>query len=295
MASWRLRWTREPLPEPPDPADPAVEVWRDLDGRLCALGERRGGRLRLHLPGLASYEFSLVDDDVAVRAAGDRRETVHDQFYRTALPLILQARGCEVLHASAVTTPAGVVALCAEKESGKSTLAYALARRGYPLWADDAVAIEIDREGAKAISVPFALRLRPESAAHFELAAASPAGAATARRVAATGDGGAEAPMRAAFVLTRLRTTGVATSAVEVRRLTPGEAFTALLANAYCFSLGDADRKQAMMRHYLALTRDLPVFGVRYPTGLEHLEAILDAIERPLASESAGPPAVARS
>jgi hypothetical protein len=285
MASRMLRWSYEPLPPPPDPADPAVEVWRDLSGRIGALGERGAGWLRLHLPGLASFEFTLTGDEVVVRAASSARpETVEDQFHRTALPLVLQARGREVLHASAVTTPAGVVALCAEKENGKSTLAYALARRGYPLWADDAVAIELEDERAWTVSVPFTLRLRPASASHFEVAASSPPADPSVPRVVVTGAGGARAPMRAIFVLTRLRTVGDATTAIEVRRLDASDAFTALLANAYCFSLGDADRKQAMMRHYLALTRSLPVHALSYPSGLEHVEAILDTVEQTLAA-----------
>src|SRR5829696_203522 len=45
----------------------------------------------------------------------------------------------ETLHASAVVAPAGVVAFCARSATGKSTLAASLHRRGYDLWADDAV------------------------------------------------------------------------------------------------------------------------------------------------------------
>lgn len=285
MASWHLRWTEGPLRPAPDPADVGVEIWRDLDGRIGALGERRADLFLLHLPGLACFEFGLAGDEVVVRAPPEtRRETIEDQFFRTALPLILQARGREVLHASAVSTPAGVVALCAEKESGKSTLAYALSRRGYSLWADDAVAIEVEDERAWSFPVPFALRLRPASAAHFERAGTPPAPDPPARRVAAAGSANGRAPLRAAFVLTRLRAAGGAAAAPEARRLAASEAFTALLANAYCFTLGDPDRKQAMMRHFLMLTRELPVFALRYPTGLEHLEAILDTLESALAS-----------
>jgi hypothetical protein len=46
-------------------------------------------------------------------------------------------RGYEGLHAAAVDSPEGVVAIMAPSGSGKSTLALELLRRGWPLFADD--------------------------------------------------------------------------------------------------------------------------------------------------------------
>lgn len=58
------------------------------------------------------------------------------------LPNVSLARGREALHASAVATPAGVVAVAAPSGMGKSTLAAELMRRGWPLFADDTVILE---------------------------------------------------------------------------------------------------------------------------------------------------------
>ena len=82
--------------------------------------------------------------------------------------MALQVSGREVLHASAVRSPAGVTALCADSETGKSTIAFGLSSRGYPVWADDLVAIEVSDQGGVAISLPFTMRLRPPSAALFK-------------------------------------------------------------------------------------------------------------------------------
>src|SRR5215216_4252290 len=114
-------------PPTPDSTAPDTETWRDHDGTICALGHIVDDDCWLHLPGVGSFCFSADRSDVtAVTEPSAPRELVVDAYYRTVLPFALQARGLEVLHASAVRMPQGVVALCALKETGKSTIAYAL-------------------------------------------------------------------------------------------------------------------------------------------------------------------------
>src|ERR1044072_4298067 len=64
------------------------------------------------------------------------------------LPNVSIAHGNEALHACAVETPLGVVAIAAPSGTGKSTLGRELIRRGWPLFADDAVILS---RGAGAI------------------------------------------------------------------------------------------------------------------------------------------------
>jgi hypothetical protein len=68
------------------------------------------------------------------------------------LPNVSLAQGREALHASAVETPAGVVAIAAPSGMGKSTLAIAVAGRGGRLFADDTVVLE--RTGATIAAHP---------------------------------------------------------------------------------------------------------------------------------------------
>jgi hypothetical protein len=56
-------------------------------------------------------------------------------------------RGFELLHASSVCTSAGVVAVVAPQGFGKTTLALELIRRGYPLFADDILALGRAEDG----------------------------------------------------------------------------------------------------------------------------------------------------
>jgi hypothetical protein len=58
------------------------------------------------------------------------------------LALVAIARGFEALHAGAVETAAGAVAIAAPSGAGKSTLAAELVRRGHRLFADDVLVLE---------------------------------------------------------------------------------------------------------------------------------------------------------
>jgi hypothetical protein len=63
------------------------------------------------------------------------------------LPTIGLIRGYEALHAGVVDSPEGLIAIAGPSGAGKSTLSIELLRRGWPLFADDALTLE-DHEGA---------------------------------------------------------------------------------------------------------------------------------------------------
>jgi len=278
-----LAGTEKTLPTPPAEEAPDVERWYHHNGRLAALGHVALGRYWLHVPKVASYSFECQGEVVAHPCAGAPQEAVTDRFQRTVLPLVLQVRGQEVLHASAVETPLGVVGFCAPSMTGKSTLAYGLQGRGYPLWADDALSFEV-AAGATAYPLPFRVRLRRTSASHFGVGAAS-------GRTRWQGEAQARAqprPLRAIFVLARLVSHGG--SLVEVEKLPPAQAFDAVFAHAYYFSLEQDGVKTRMVAQYLQLVAQVPVFEVRFKRGLEHLPTVMRALEgaldRPSLDES---------
>lgn len=261
---------------PPRLAGEAVEVWRDDGGAVCAYGGTVDGRSWMHLPGLASFSFDGVSDEViAVPDASVRPGLIVDAYQRSVLPLALQARDTEVLHASAVLAPCGVVALCAVSGTGKSTLAVGLSRRGYRLWGDDAVGFTSSGQHVKAIPMPFDIHLRPAAAAFF---GCDPWGVPAASN-GDTAEATRPVPLAMLWVLERAETPG---SGVVVERLRPSAAFPAVLKHAYCFSLRDLERKRRMTQQYLELTARVPVFLVRFQPGLERLSTLLDLIEQAL-------------
>ncbi|HYN80741.1 MAG TPA: hypothetical protein VES88_04510 [Gemmatimonadaceae bacterium] len=269
-------------PPPLDPASPDIELWRDNDGTICAYGGSLDGACWMHLPDVATFRFSHESGQITAFAdASAARGQIADAYYRTVLPLALQARGIEVLHASAVRMHGGIVALCGIKETGKSTIAYALSQRGYSLCADDAVPFTTSGDMAHALSLPFTTRLRPSSAAFFETDG-------TRERQSPLLDARtpvALAPERLAAVLVLQRNpAGLSTAPPSVSRLTASSAFTSALTHAYCFSLRDESQRARMVQHYLDLAARVPVFEVRFGAGLDWLPAITSAIEEAVAA-----------
>ena len=260
------------VPPPAWTQNPRSEIWRDIQGEICAYAEVQDDQYWMHLPGLASFRFSCCEGEVAaaLTSAADEH-LVRDAYQRKVLPMALQVCGREVLHSSAVRSTQGVTALCGLSETGKSTIAYGLSLRGYELWADDVVAWEISSEGGQAVSLPFNMRLRPLSAALFEV-----------DRSQTPKPENNEAPelktMPLAAVCVLRRTNGDSPT-VAVRRLSLTEGFSAVLDHSCCFMPQNDERKRRMIHNYLDLAAGVPIFDVAFRAGLENLPAILDAIE----------------
>jgi len=252
----------------PDAADGDVEVWAGNDG-FEAYGYSAGGHFWAHFPGTAAFRFLADESSVAaIPDAGVRPEVVADVYYRNVLPLVLQLRGHEVLHASAVSTRRGLVVLCGVSGTGKSTFAYALSMRGYAVWADDAVALEIGDDVVSAFQVPFRLDLRKDASTFF----AYESGDRVTRDAAAP----SRTSVLALVILERSDKPDAPLAAVA--RLEPAGAFTALLPHAYYFTLSDPTRKAQMIDRYLRLASSVATFDVSYRTGLDHSSAVLDEI-----------------
>jgi hypothetical protein len=250
----------------PDAADGEVEVWAGNDG-FEAYGYTAGGRYWAHLPGTASFQFQREHSNVvAIPEDGVSRHLVEDVYRRNILPLVLQLRGHEVLHASAVCTESGLLVLCGVSGTGKSTFAYHLSKRGHALWADDAVALELDDASPIALQLPFQLGLRSE------MEEFAPHERREFAEIAIRSD------VRA--ILTLNRAERIDLPLAQVVRLDPTIAFVALLPHAYYFRLADTRRNALMLDRYLRVASSVPIFEVNFRPGLRNVSTVLDAIER---------------
>ena len=256
----------------PTEGDAGVTVWRDNDGAVAGYGSSIGPEKWIHLPGVGAFRFEPGGTDVvAFPLASASSHLLGDAFNRSVLPLALQAIGHEVLHASAVLVRDRVVALCAVSGTGKSTIACALDRRGHPLWADDAVCFDASSAPITAVSLPFALRLRPASAEYFARSGNGAREAASATP--------ARQELGAVVVLER----SDAGAEPALSRLTASDAFTATLTHAYAFDTEDRVRNARMVSSYLELVERVPVFRLAFPPGLEGLTELVERLETALA------------
>jgi hypothetical protein len=191
-------------------------------------------------------------------------------YQRVVLPFLLQALGYEMLHASAVRTERGVVAFCGDSGAGKSTIVVGLSRRGYPIWADDALLLDASAR-IRAIALPFVVRLRREPTEFFGLGGRGDASLCDLSGVERD-------PVELAAVCVLKRRAGAdGGEVIECRRGT--SALTAMLAHACAFNLEDLDRKRRMVTQYLAVAARVPVFEAVVRPGLERLSELLDQLE----------------
>lgn len=231
--------------------------WSDTRGQTVALSGWVDGRPLAWLEGRGLFELSEDSSTVRVEALpGASVASLRDGFLRVVLPLFQQAMGAELLHASAVSTPAGVVGFCGASGVGKSTLAVELERRGYGGWADDQLVYRATPAGFVTRFLPFQHRLagRSSSAAGKVYHGQALQQPLAALCLLARGDGGIET-------------------------LPAPRAFAGLLAHACCLSLEDPTRKGRMLETLFDLAATVPVSRVALPVGLGALRGWLGELE----------------
>jgi hypothetical protein len=254
----------------PDSPHAAVELWRDARGEVCALAYEAGGQFYMDWPAVARFRFSRAGDVIAATPVdGVPVSAIERVWRRGVVPAALQCLGYQVLHASAVALPDGVVGFFGDAEAGKSTFAFAASQRGYAHWADDTLVLEARPDDPVAIPIPFDAALRPASASHL---AGIDAGTHEGHVIEAPGG---PAPVRGLIQLRR-QTNGTADPVL--RRLTEIEAFQRLLANACTFSMQLPGASLRVSGDYLTFAGSIPVFELDYTSGFDRLDRALDVV-----------------
>ena len=232
----------------------------------------------MHLPGIASFRFGSRAEEALVVPEPCRPPIalamIEDDYRRAVLPMALQAHGQEVIHASAVITEDGVVAFCGRSQTGKSTVAYGLHRRGYRVWADDTLVFDASAEFVQVIPYPHRLRIRSEAADYFDLHELRRRDTSSWTALEQAQD--EPASLACIFLLDRETQSS---TPVETVRLTPAEALAGIVEHAYWFPLDDTERTRRMIGRYLALATQVPVFRMRFRAALDQLPAMLDQVQ----------------
>ncbi len=129
-----------------------VPVWSGYlgDGGTLTIEHGIGGDLLFTHDDHARHR---LDASMRSLAVAPRRSGAGD-WQRTLLTKVLSSisvmRGYEALHASAVASPWGVLAIAAPTGMGKTTLALELMRRGWPLLTDDVLTLGATPDGVLA-------------------------------------------------------------------------------------------------------------------------------------------------
>ncbi len=116
----------------------------------------------LKMPNIARYLVRKGNEIIVEPAPGSLAEEVRLFLLGTVWAALLHQRELLVLHASSILTAKGAVILMGRSSVGKSSLAAAFYRRGYPVLADDTVALDVVDSQALAYPSFPQLRLWPD-------------------------------------------------------------------------------------------------------------------------------------
>lgn len=171
-----------------------------IDGdRFLCVPAPDGGLVMRH----GTHAEHLLDADGRVLTSRGRPDA---RFWRVLLDAVLSTvalrHGRQALHAAAVATPAGAVAVSAPPGTGKTTLGAALLRAGATLLADDIVVLAREDGGVVAHPAPPVMSL-PEDAAAVPGEAVVPLGTADGERWAAVPVHAGPVALRAIVLLSR--------------------------------------------------------------------------------------------
>ncbi|HET6638222.1 MAG TPA: hypothetical protein VFH82_05520 [Gemmatimonadota bacterium] len=179
------------------------------------------------------------------------------------ISVLARWRGDVTLHAGAFETDSGAWGFFGAREAGKSSMLASLGERGYPVVADDLLAIQDGLVWAG----PSCVDLRPDTAARFPGASYMGIVGGRPRWRLATASGRFRSPLRGFFVLDRHEDPGV-----TVEPLTTQERLQWMYRQEYIRLVGFADPSKMVP----LLT--LPAWRLRRPRDWEVTQQAVDRI-----------------
>ena len=275
-ADWRLmRAERAPSIGRP------YHYWRTAGGSRWASFAHHNDQLLVHFARTASFAIDERRRVVAWHPRGRAgTNAIRPVVLNQLIPLLLGAERL-VVHASAVHTAHGAVVFAGAPGMGKSTIAAALAIRGWPLISDDAVIVDQQGDVPRAVLSQPESRLWPDS-----VRAVLSSGArrfppvrrrCLKRRITALGLGhfafaSAPAPIGRIFLLSPSHAPG------SIERLAPAGAVAALTACTFVARVDDATTIRATFARVTALVARVPVYRLGIVRDYARLDALCHAV-----------------
>jgi hypothetical protein len=241
------------------------------------------GSVYLRWSGL--FEFLVAHDGKRVSIHclhGVSREAFHSYLLGPALSFALLKLGIEPLHATTVVADGFAVSFMGDCGSGKSSLAAAFLKEGYPVLTDDLQVLSQTPDGLMAHPGPPRIKLFPEIGAALlrTLVRGVPMGPLTSKLIVPLDQHQAwteAVPLRAIYVLTP-PATGAQRRKVTIRRLSARQALLVLLRNTFNRVLIDSDRLERQFSWAARLASTVPIKLLSYPRALSALPAVRRAI-----------------
>lgn len=200
-----------------------------------------------------------------------------------------QSRGLPTLHAGAIATRDGAVALLGRSGRGKSTLTASLARRGLPIVTDDNLPLQLRGKDVLAgPGLPIMKVLDDTARAALDVGDDSDCVRGGKKRIVTIHESSyfsVPLPLRRVYLLNRYDPERSGRAEVVITSVPQTEAVAALLAQTAYIGLFRPNEVGRLLPVLARVVRQSPLRLLTYPNGFEYSEAVCDRvledIERP--------------
>jgi hypothetical protein len=224
---------------------------------LALCGKVEGGYL-LRYPGYADFIVDSAGRDLQCARVepGTSLQTLRHLLLDRVLPLVLNLTGHNVLHATAVDTPAGVCAFVGPAGAGKSTLTACFAIAGYTVLCDDCLVVRING-GIHCLPGYPGVRLWSDSLSvigNLPIGESDTSTSTSKVRILTNSEPlpGGYRPLIGIYRIARETGGRPTVSATRVERLTGCEAFIELASASYVL---DVTEPSTLLRHFRFIER----------------------------------------
>lgn len=239
------------------------------------------GSIYIHWPRL--MEFVVSADGSRIQGyplTSDATDTLEAYLFGGVLSFALLRKGLEQLHAAAVVIHGSAVAFMGDPGLGKSTLASALVKRGYPLLTDDLLVIQVKEPDVFARPGLPRLKLFADSAGMFPGAHAIPTtvNSVTGKRILGLAPAkfrDSDVPLR---VLYRLGPASSESHLVQISNLSQHDAFVEICKATFNSGITEASRLKGQFQIASRLASSVPVKRLSFKREFAAIPAICDAI-----------------
>ena len=272
-------------------AEHVVMTSEEPDGASWLTCTRTREGYRLRFSELADFLVDRLGRQVTCVAPPDTPpETIRHLFLDQVIPPLLNLRGREALHASAIGIAEGACAFIGMSGQGKSTLASAFHVIGYPILCDDCLVLKDDPDSVLVEPAYPGLRLWDDSREVLfgNKRSTLPVSHYNDKRRIFTPESGSECreflPLRRIYSLLRNEAGRSATDPV-IEPLSIRDAFVELISYAFRLDLTDQAMILRQMRVLERVANEVPVKRLRLPDDLGVLPAVRELILQDLRRE----------
>lgn len=258
-------------------ASAPYDRWLTPDGDTVAEFHRTPTGFLLRFPDRADFAIAADGSAVSCHPAPDADPTaITALFANSVAPVIGNHRGELNLHGSAVVVGGKALAFMGLSRRGKTTLAGAFAKAGFPFLTEDVLALE-PRDGGYLVAPQSpGLRVFGDSAAWL-LGVAAAAHPEDEKRELSGNAGLPAADKAVPLMAICILGPGVAES-LQLTPLGAADALAEVLRHGFILDVEDKARLHAHFGRVAALAGTVPCYQLDYPRRFDQLAGVVEAI-----------------